>query len=93
MGATVDRNPAADTVTFLLLTRGFEVQCESVYHDTDGDLPHHGPARYWQVGRCRHTTGFRCEPSVLSAMGWDWIRCDQCRASWSITEFDFRRLE
>lgn len=69
-------------------------ECESIHHDKDDAqmVDHGGIARYFVIGPCKHTTGFRCEPSVLSAMATSQGLCDQCRSFWPRTHFIYHRI-
>lgn len=79
----------------MLTELGRSIVCESRHHHLDDAVvvDHGGPARYWVTGPCRHTSGYRCEPSVLSAMANPRGICEQCRSSWPRTAFIFRRLD
>jgi hypothetical protein len=82
------------TESFTLEAFEWTPECESAYHHTPKAtaVEHGGEARYIVLGPCRHTTGYRCEPSALSAMGAAVLECSQCRAFWSISCFQFHRL-
>jgi hypothetical protein len=69
-------------------------ECESIHHEADDaqQVDHGGAARYFVIGPCKHTTGFRCEPSVLSAMATSQGLCDQCRSFWPRTHFIYHRI-
>ncbi len=83
------------TTTDWLEQADWAVECESVHHHTNnaGTVTHGGPARYYVYGPCKHTTGFGCEPAVLSAMGEDGLWCNQCRQGFTRDQFTYYRLD
>lgn len=70
------------------------LECESIHHEADDAqmVDHGGDARYMVIGPCKHTTGLRCEPSVLSAMARPDGMCDVCKSQWPRDRFSFHRL-
>lgn len=69
-------------------------ECESIHHEADDAqlVDHGGVARFFVIGPCKHVTGFRCEPSVLSAMARPDGLCDVCKSQWPRERFTFHRL-
>jgi hypothetical protein len=82
------------TESFTLEAFEWTPECESLHHEANDAhmVEHGGPARYFVFGPCRHTTGFRCEPAVLSAMATDQGHCDRCRSFWPRSQYTYHRL-
>jgi hypothetical protein len=73
-----------------------EPQCASIHHPAGrsrrGRVEHSGPAAYWQVGPCAHSTGLRCAASVHTGRRHRGLSCSFCGASAPIEDFRFIEL-